>query len=272
MIGHRPFSELTKDFTPERLQRIEAKKAELRATEMPKVNPMIGHRPFSELTKDFTPERLQRIEAKKAELRATEMPKVAYIEELGRQLKLIAEFLKERSKYRLVWAVPAMAMILAIAVVPPLITPIVLNRASEELTSMPAKEPMSMLAQSIDSQRELVMASAHATDKIHLLVETEERLKEEGFLKTDHGFFHRHYEMVKKPKIDNPQVKNVSIGERLDLELKPDQELKVLISLSGVLKKGSDYQVEKSQGTTFITFTDNIPSGEAVLAVVEAKN
>ena len=31
MSGHRPFSELTKDFTPERRQRIEAKKAELRA-------------------------------------------------------------------------------------------------------------------------------------------------------------------------------------------------------------------------------------------------
>ena len=31
MSGHRPFSELTKDFTPERRRRIEAKKAELRA-------------------------------------------------------------------------------------------------------------------------------------------------------------------------------------------------------------------------------------------------
>ena len=31
MSGHRLFSELTKDFTPERRRRIEAKKAELRA-------------------------------------------------------------------------------------------------------------------------------------------------------------------------------------------------------------------------------------------------
>ena len=31
MSGHRPFSELTKDFTPERRQRIEAQKVELRA-------------------------------------------------------------------------------------------------------------------------------------------------------------------------------------------------------------------------------------------------
>ena len=31
MSGHCPFSELTKDFTPERRRRIEAKKAELRA-------------------------------------------------------------------------------------------------------------------------------------------------------------------------------------------------------------------------------------------------
>ena len=34
MNGLRPFSELTKDFTPERRQRIEAKKAELRAAMM----------------------------------------------------------------------------------------------------------------------------------------------------------------------------------------------------------------------------------------------
>lgn len=31
MSGRRPFSELTKDFAPERRRRIEAKKAELRA-------------------------------------------------------------------------------------------------------------------------------------------------------------------------------------------------------------------------------------------------
>ena len=37
---------------------------------------MSGHRPFNELTKDFTPERRQRIEAKKADLRAV-MPRSA---------------------------------------------------------------------------------------------------------------------------------------------------------------------------------------------------
>ena len=31
MGGHHPFSELTKDFTPERRQRVEAEKADLRA-------------------------------------------------------------------------------------------------------------------------------------------------------------------------------------------------------------------------------------------------
>ena len=76
--------------------------------------------------------------------------------------------------------------------------------------------------------------------------------------------------MVTKPKVDDPQVKIVSIGERL--ALKPGQELKVLIGLSGELKKGSDYQIEKSQDTTFVTFTNNILSEEAVLAVVEVKN
>ena len=211
-------------------------------------------RPFSELTKDFTPERRQRIEAKKAELRvamqAAEVSKVSYIEALGTRLKMIAEFLKGRSKHRR-WAmsaivVPAMAIILAI-VIPS-------DKDYEELKSMLAnyEERRSMLAKSTDRQRELVTAhSAHATDKIRLLVETEEHIKEYGLPEADHRW------------------NFLAIDERLDLK---GRGLKVLIGLSGKLKKGSDYQVKKSQGTTFITFTNNILSGQAVLAVVEAKN
>ncbi len=228
-------------------------------------------RPFSELTKDFTPERRQRIEAKKAELRAAmraaEVPKVSYIEALGTRLKMIAEFLKGKSKYRL-WAVPAaMASILAIVAYnldyKELMSMLIVvqyagektgDKDYEELKSMLAnyEERRFMLAKSTDRQRELVTAhSAHATDKIRLLVGTEERIKEDGFPEADH-----HWNFL-------------SIGERLDLKGK---ELKVLIGLSGKLKKGSDYQVEKSQGTTSITFTNDILSGQAVLVVVEAKN
>ena len=184
------------------------------------------------------------------------------LEALARRLKIIAEFLKGRivsplarevpaaipptrqpaysagSKYSL-WPVPAaMAMILAIVVYYPG------DKDYEEFKSI--------LAKSTDRQQELVMASsAHATDKIRLLVGTEERIKEDGFPETDHRWIF------------------LAIGERLDLK---GQELKVLIGLSGELKKGSDYRVEKSQGTTFIIFTNKILSGEAVLAVVEAKN
>ena len=43
------------------------------AKQVGRINPMSELRPFSELTKDFTPERRQRIEAKKAELRAAMM-------------------------------------------------------------------------------------------------------------------------------------------------------------------------------------------------------
>lgn len=179
----------------------------------------------------------------------------------------IKQILKGGSKYRR-WAVPAvpaaMAMTLAIAMVPALIKPVILDQPpdpkgppSEKLTPMP-EEPMA-------SQRELVMArSAYATDKILLLVGTEERLKKDGFLKIDQ------YQMGTEPKVDNPQAKIVSIGGRLPL--KPGQKLKVLIGRSGELKKGSDYQVEKSQDTTFITFTNDILSGETVLVVVETKN
>ena len=207
-------------------------------------------RPFSELTKDFTPERRQRIEAKKAELRAAmQAAEVSYIEALGTRLKMIAEFLKGRSKYRR-WAVPA--IVVPVAIILAIVVPD--DKDYEELKSMLTnyEERRSMLAKSTDRQRELVTAhSAHATDKIRLLVGTEEHIKEYGLPEADHRW------------------NFLAIGERLDLK---GQELKVLIGLSGNLKKGSDYQVEKSQGTTFITFTNNILSGQAVLAVVEAKN
>ena len=233
-------------------------------------------RPFSELTKDFTPERRQRIEAKKAELRAAmqaaEVSKVSYIEALGTRLKMIAEFLKGRSKSRR-WAVPAAIpapvpltqsrsksrrwavpaiVVPAMAIILAIVVPY--DKDYEELKSMLAnyEKRQSMLAKSTDRQRELVTAhSAHATDKIRLLVGTEERIKEDGLSETDHRWIF------------------LAIGERLDLK---GRELKVLIGLSGKLKKESDYQVEKSQGTTFITFTNNILSGQSVLAVVEAKN
>lgn len=200
-------------------------------------------------------------------------PIVSYIEALGTRLKMIAEFLKGRSENR-PWAVPAaipapvpltqsrsksrrwavpaivvpaMAIILAIVVPPG-------DKDYEELKSMLAnyEERRSMLAKSTDRQRELVMAhSAHATDKIRLLVETEEHIKEYGLPEMDHRW------------------NFLAIGEPLDLK---GRELKGLIGLSGKLKKGSDYQIKKSQGTTSITFTNNILSGQAVLAVVEAKN
>ena len=179
-------------------------------------------------------------------------PKKETRTELSAYIDNLKQILKGRSKYRL-WPVPAaMAMILAIVVYYPG------DKDYEELKSILAKstdrQRELVLSQSAHAtgQRELVLSqSAHATDKIRLLVGTEERIKEDGFPETDHRWIF------------------LAIGERLDLK---GQELKVLIGLSGALKKGSDYQVEKSQGTTFITFTNNILSGEAVLAVVEAKN
>ena len=165
-------------------------------------------------------------------------PKKETRTELSAYIDNLKQILKDGSKYSL-WPVPAaMAMILAIVVYYPG------DKDYEELKSI--------LAKSTDRQQELVTASsAHALDKIRLLVGTEERIKEDGFPETDHHWIF------------------LAIGERLDLK---GQELKVLIGLSGELKKGSDYRVEKSQGTTFITFTNKILSGEAVLAVVEAKN
>ena len=91
MSGHHPFSTLTKESTPERRQRIEAKKAELRVA-----------MPLHEL-------RQARVMTQKAlsEILAVNQPAIAkmerrtdmyvstlrsYIEALGGRLKIVAEF------------------------------------------------------------------------------------------------------------------------------------------------------------------------------------
>ena len=91
MSGHRPFSELTKDFTPERLQRIEAKKAELRATmplhELRQAQIMTQKR-LSELLAVNQPA-ISKME-RRADMYISTLR--SYIEALGGQLKIVAEF------------------------------------------------------------------------------------------------------------------------------------------------------------------------------------
>ena len=85
MSERRPFSELTKDFAPERRQRIEAKKAELRAA-----------MPLHELRQAqvMTQKAVNQPAIAKME-RRTDMyisTLRSYIEALGGQLKIVAEF------------------------------------------------------------------------------------------------------------------------------------------------------------------------------------
>lgn len=91
MSGHKPFSELTKDFSPERLARIEVKKEELRA-EMP----LAELRQARKLTQYALGQTLnvQQPAIAKMEKR-TDMYVSnlrAFIEAMGGQLRITAEF------------------------------------------------------------------------------------------------------------------------------------------------------------------------------------
>ena len=120
-----------------------------------------------------------------------------------------------------------------------------------------------------DANRKIERTEAEldqAKNTVRVVVGTEDRLKEEGFLETGRRFFRKGYKLVQKPGDEN-QVKFLSIGERLTLN--PDQKLKELIGRSGKLKKEKDYMVEVSDGVTQVTIVNDILKGEAVLVVVE---
>ena len=120
-----------------------------------------------------------------------------------------------------------------------------------------------------DANRKIERTEAEldqAKNTVRVVVGTEDRLKEEGFLETGRRFFRKGYKLVQKPG-DEYQVKFLSIGERLTLN--PDQRLKDLIGRSGKLKKEKDYMVEVSDGVTQVTIVNDILKGEAVLVVVE---
>ena len=124
--------------------------------------------------------------------------------------------------------------------------------------------------QRVEAKKAELRADMEKTEVSAFVVGTEERLKKDGFLETGGGLsLGKIYRLGKKPGVDDPRVKIVSIGD--SLALKPDQRLKELIARFGKLKKGRDYIVEQSQGATSIIFTNDILRGGVVLAVVEIK-
>ena len=91
MSRHRPFRELTKDFTPERRQRVEEKKAELRVA-----MPLHELRQALVMTQKALAATLTVNQPAIAKMeRRTDMyisTLQSYIEALGGQLKIVAEF------------------------------------------------------------------------------------------------------------------------------------------------------------------------------------
>jgi hypothetical protein len=121
-----------------------------------------------------------------------------------------------------------------------------------------------------DANRKIERTEAEldqAKNTVRVVVGTEDRLKEEGFLETGRRFFRKGYKLVQKPGHDDYKVKILTIGEPLPLN--PGQKLKELIGRTGKLKKGQDYTLGVSGGATSITIVNDILRGEAVLVVVE---
>ena len=91
MSGHHPFSELTKDFTPERRRRIEAMKSELMA-EMPlhelRHARALTQKDLAQTLKVNQPA-IAKLE-KRTDLYVSSLR--SYIEAVGGRLKIIAEF------------------------------------------------------------------------------------------------------------------------------------------------------------------------------------
>jgi hypothetical protein len=121
-----------------------------------------------------------------------------------------------------------------------------------------------------DANRKIERTEAEldqAKNTVRVVVGTEDRLKEEGFLETGRRFFRKGYKLVQKPGHDDYKVKILTIGEPLPLN--PGQKLKELIGRSGKLKKGQDYMLGVSEGITHVIIVNEILRGEAVLVVVE---
>ena len=117
---------------------------------------------------------------------------------------------------------------------------------------------------------------------VRLLVGTESLLKSNGFLETSRSRLLKQYKLVKKIEGSDSRVKIVPLNQQLDLTLDSfpsalvDRsgrlELKELVDRHGKLKEGRDYKVDKSKGTTTITFINRVLEGTDVLAVVEFKD
>ena len=116
--------------------------------------------------------------------------------------------------------------------------------------------------------REDAASMRRAQTSVRVYAATESFLKENGYLKSSRAFrrgFRKSFRMTKKPEPNDPAVKLVAAGETLMLE----GEIEALVDRYGSLKKGDDYQVDRSEGMAILTFTNEMLGGVDVLAVMK---
>ncbi len=136
--------------------------------------------------------------------------------------------------------------------------------------------------------RETLNAVHRVQKSVRLLVGTEKLLKSNRFLETGRRvtlrkqYKRKQYKLVEKIEGDDSRIKIVPLNQQLDLTLNSIPEalvgrsgklkLKALVDRHGKLKEGRDYKINKSKGTTSITFINRVLEGTAVLAVVEVED
>ncbi|NKB72837.1 MAG: hypothetical protein GKR89_37690 [Candidatus Latescibacteria bacterium] len=114
--------------------------------------------------------------------------------------------------------------------------------------------------------QEEIAGLRQAQVSVRLYMGSEDFLKESGLLKTGRGLsLRKSYQLVKKPMVDDPRIQLVPIGQPLTLEATPEE----LVDRFGKLKKGRDYQIDKSNGLVTITFVNEILGGVDILGVVK---
>jgi hypothetical protein len=118
----------------------------------------------------------------------------------------------------------------------------------------------------LSQAQEDVVALRAAQISVHVLMGSEDFLKENGYLATSRSMvFRTTYQLNRKLAAEDPQVSSYGIGDPLQIQGK----LKALVDRYGKLKAGKDYKIEKSGGQTTVYFINELLGGADVVAILD---
>ena len=110
-----------------------------------------------------------------------------------------------------------------------------------------------------------VLAAQQAQLAVHVFPAGEHLLREQGYLETGRKMFRKSYKLIKALDHQNPDLRQVTIGQSLELT----GQLSALADRYGRLREGQDYREEQQEGKVRLTFTNPLLQGAEVVAVME---